>query len=51
MNVFQESFVFRILIGLSVFGMTMQLMSQHIANYLHRLPEDFLSVAQLLGTH
>ncbi len=31
--------------------MTMQLMSQRIANYLHRLPEDFLSVAQLLGTH
>ena len=51
MNVFQESFVFRILIGLSVFGMTMQLMSQHIANYLHRLPEDVLSVAQLFGAH
>jgi flagellar biosynthetic protein FliR len=49
MNVFQESFVFRILIGLSIFGLTMQLMSQHIINYLRRLPEDVLHVAQLLG--
>jgi len=49
MNVFQESFVFRILIGLSIFGLTMQLMSQHIVNYLRRLPEDVLQVAQLLG--
>jgi flagellar biosynthetic protein FliR len=49
MNVFQESFVFRILIGLSVFGATMQLMSQHIVNYLRRLPEDVLHVAQLMG--
>ena len=40
MNVFQESFVFRILIGLSVFGLTMNLMSQHIINFLRRLPED-----------
>jgi flagellar biosynthesis protein FliR len=49
MNVFHESFVFRILIGLSVFGLTMQLMSQHIVNYLRRLPEDVLHVAQLMG--
>jgi len=49
MNVFHESFVFRILIGLSVFGLTMQLMSQHIINFLRRLPEDVLQVAQLLG--
>ena len=49
MNVFHESFVFRILIGLSIFGLTMQLMSQHIINYLQRLPEDILHVAQLLG--
>jgi hypothetical protein len=27
----------------------MQLMSQHIMNYLWRLPEDMLRVAQLLG--
>ena len=51
MNVFYESFVFRILIGLTIFGLTMQLMSEHIVNYLRRLPEDLLQVAQLLGAH
>jgi flagellar biosynthetic protein FliR len=50
MNVFHESFSVRTLAGLSVFGITMQLMSQHITNYLRRLPEDVLSVAQLLGS-
>ena len=49
MNVFAQSFSIRILVGLSVFGLTMQLMSQHIVNYLRRLPEDVLRVAQLLG--
>jgi flagellar biosynthetic protein FliR len=49
MNVFAESFTVRILVGLSVFGLTTQLMSQHIINYLRRLPEDMLRVAQLLG--
>lgn len=49
MNVFSESFSIRILVGLSVFGLTMQLMAQHIINYLQRLPEDMLRVAQLLG--
>jgi len=49
MNVFHESFTIRTLAGLSVFGLTLQLMSQHIINYLHRLPEDVLNVAQLLG--
>jgi flagellar biosynthesis protein FliR len=49
MNVFAESFSVRILVGLSVFGLTMQLMSQHIINYLWRLPEDMLRVAQLMG--
>jgi flagellar biosynthetic protein FliR len=49
MNVFAESFSFRILVGLIVFGLTMQLMSQHIINYLWRLPEDMLQVAQLMG--
>jgi hypothetical protein len=50
MNVFHESFTIRTLAGLSVFGLTLQLMSQHIINYLRRLPEDMLSVAQLLGS-
>jgi len=49
MNVFHESFTIRTLAGLSVFGLTLQLMSQHIINYLRRLPEDILSVAQFLG--
>jgi flagellar biosynthesis protein FliR len=49
MNVFQESFAIRTLGGLSVFGITLQLMSEHIANYMRRLPEDMLKVAQVLG--
>jgi len=49
MNVFHESFTIRTLAGLSVFGVTLQLMSEHIANYLRRLPEDMFSVAQMLG--
>jgi flagellar biosynthesis protein FliR len=50
MNVFQDSFAVRIIVGLSIFGLTMQLMSQHIINYLRRLPEDVLQVAQILGS-
>ncbi|MGA2556518.1 MAG: flagellar biosynthetic protein FliR [Verrucomicrobiota bacterium] len=51
MNVFSESFAVRPLVGLSVLGLTLQLMSEHIVNYLRRLPEDVLRVAQLLGAH
>jgi len=50
MNVFSESFAFRVMAGLVVFGLTLQFMAEHIANYLHRLPEDMLRVAQLIGT-
>ena len=49
MNVFVESFTVRILVGLTVFALTCQLMGQHMANYLGRLPEDVLRVAQLMG--
>jgi flagellar biosynthetic protein FliR len=49
MNVFSESFSFRIMAGLTVFGLSLNLMAQHISNYLRRLPDDFLRVAQLLG--
>ena len=49
MNVFAESFGVRILVGMSVFAMTCQLMAQHVANYLNRLPEDLLTVAHLIG--
>jgi flagellar biosynthetic protein FliR len=48
MNVFAESFAVRPLIGLSVFGATLDLMSQHIMNYMRQLPEDMLRVAQAL---
>jgi flagellar biosynthetic protein FliR len=49
MNVFQESFSVRPLVGMSVFGLTLELMAQHIINYLRHLPEDMLRVAQLMG--
>lgn len=49
MNVFAESFSVRLLAGMTVLGLTCQLMAQHIANYLQRLPEDVLRVAQLVG--
>jgi flagellar biosynthetic protein FliR len=48
MNVFAESFAVRPLVGLSVFGLTLDLMAEHIMNYLRRLPEDMLRVAQAL---
>ncbi len=49
MNVFSESFAVRILAGLTVFGLSLQLMAQHMLNYLRRLPDDILRVAQLLS--
>src|SRR5262245_43313483 len=49
MNVFVESFSVRLLAGIMVFGLTCHLMAQHIANYLHRLPDDVLRMAQLMG--
>ena len=48
MNVFAESFAVRPLVGLTVFGLTVDLMSQHIINYLRQLPEDMLRVAQAM---
>lgn len=49
MNVFSENFSMRLLTGLLVLGVTCQLMAQHIASFLQRLPTDVLRVAQLLG--
>ncbi|MBI3876014.1 MAG: flagellar biosynthetic protein FliR [Verrucomicrobia bacterium] len=49
MNAFMESFGVRILAGLAVFGLTLNLMAQHMLNYVRRLPEDILTIAQLLG--
>jgi flagellar biosynthesis protein FliR len=50
MNVFVESYAFRIVGGLLVFGLTLQLMAQHVLNYLRRLPEDLARLAQILGS-
>lgn len=49
MNVFTESFSIRILSGLMVFGLVLEIMAQHITNYLRRLPEDMLHTARLLA--
>ncbi len=49
MNVFTESFGIRIIGGLIVFGFTLELTAQHVINYLNRLPDDLLAVAQMLG--
>lgn len=49
MNVFAESFAFRIGGGLLVFGLTLHLTAQYVFNYLHRLPDDLLVVARLMG--
>ena len=48
MNVFAESFAFRIAGGLLVLGLTLHLTAQYVLNYLHRLPDDLLTVARLL---
>ena len=49
MNVFSESFAFRIAGGLVVFGFTLQLTAQHVLNYLRRLPEDMVRLGQILA--
>jgi flagellar biosynthesis protein FliR len=49
MNVFSESFSFRVVGGLVVFGFTLQLTAQHVMNCLRRLPEDLVGIAQLLA--
>lgn len=51
MNVFSESFGFRTMAGLGVFGFTCALASQHIANHLRRIPEDIQKVCTLLTSH
>jgi len=49
MNVLAESFGLRIVCGLVVFALTLEISAQHILNQLRRLPEDIMRVAQLLG--
>lgn len=49
MDVFVLSFAFRIAGGLAVFGFTLHLTAQHVLNYLRRLPDDLLRIAQLMS--
>ena len=49
MNVFSESFGIRIAGGLIVFGFTLHIAAQYVANYLHRLPDDLLSFGKILN--
>ncbi len=49
MNVFAESFGIRIAGGLIVFGFTLQITAQYVANHLRRIPDDLLYIGQLLN--
>jgi len=49
MNVFAESFGIRIAGGLIVFGFTLQIAAQYIANHLRRLPDDLMGLGQILN--
>lgn len=46
---FFESFAFRVMAGLFVFGFSMNLMAQHLSNFLHQLPDDVMRITQLLA--
>ncbi|HEX7860676.1 MAG TPA: flagellar biosynthetic protein FliR [Verrucomicrobiae bacterium] len=49
MNVFSESFPVRTFAGLAVFGLTCNLLAQHIVNHLNRIPQDFIRVAEMIA--
>jgi flagellar biosynthetic protein FliR len=49
MNVFAESFGIRLAGGLIVFGFTLQIAAQYIANHLRRLPDDLIGLGQMLN--
>jgi flagellar biosynthesis protein FliR len=49
MNVFAESFGIRIAGGLIVFGFTLQIAAQYIANHLRRLPDDLMGLGRILN--
>ena len=49
MNVFAESFGIRIAGGLIVFGFTLQITAQYVANNLRRIPDDLMYLGQLLN--
>jgi flagellar biosynthesis protein FliR len=49
MNVFSESMPIRVLSGLFVLAMSMRFIGDHTANFLRRIPDDFVRIAQILG--
>ena len=49
MSAFMESFAVRALGGLIMFALSLDILAQHLLNYLRRLPEDMMRVAQFLG--
>jgi flagellar biosynthetic protein FliR len=49
MNVFFESFAVRALVGLALFGLSINLMAYQMLSSLRRLPDDLLRVVQLLS--
>lgn len=48
MNVFSESFPVRTMSCLIIFGLSLNLMAQHILNELRRIPDDMIRVAEML---
>lgn len=46
---FFESFAFRIVAGLAVFGITLNLMARHMIGFLRQLPEDLATVTRMLA--
>jgi flagellar biosynthetic protein FliR len=49
MSAFMESFAVRAIGGLVVFALSLDMLAQHLLNYLRRLPTDILEVARYLG--
>ncbi|MCF7762472.1 MAG: flagellar biosynthetic protein FliR [Verrucomicrobia bacterium] len=51
MNIFFESFTIRLMSGLIVFGVSISLASQRIADELRRLPQNLIEAGRLLSGH
>lgn len=49
MSAFMESFAVRAMGGMVVFALSLDILAQHLLNYLRRLPEDMMRVAKFLG--
>ena len=48
-SIFAESFSIRLICGITVFGATIALMAEHIANYLRRLPNELVITARIFA--